>query len=69
MTRPKSKLLIKLSVLGTAGLLALNFSATALLTLASTDNYPGGEALSTFNTCYANETGGAHLQSTAVVSC
>ncbi|EPT01710.1 hypothetical protein FOMPIDRAFT_133302 [Fomitopsis schrenkii] len=56
MTRPKSKLLVRLSVLGTVGLIALNFAVTALLTLASIDNYPGGEALSMFNAYHANET-------------
>ncbi|KZT67408.1 glycosyltransferase family 22 protein [Daedalea quercina L-15889] len=56
VTRPKSKFLARLSVLGTLGLITLNFAATTLLTLASINNYPGGEALSTFNTYYANET-------------
>ena len=67
ITRPKSKLLVRLSVLGTIGLLALNFAMTALLTLASIDNYPGGEALSMFNTYYANETNGTPRHSTAIV--
>lgn len=68
MTRPKSKLLVRLSVLGTVGLIALNFAVTALLTLASIDNYPGGEALSMFNAYHANETHGALLHAAAVVS-
>ena len=67
ITRPKSKLLVRLSVLGTIGLLALNFAMTALLTLASIDNYPGGEALSMFNTYYANETNGTPRHSTALL--
>lgn len=69
MTRPKSKLLVRLSVLGTVGLLAVNFTMTTLLTLASVDNYPGGEALSTFNTYYANETNGVSRSLTAGAPC
>ncbi|KAH9928344.1 Alg9-like mannosyltransferase family-domain-containing protein [Fomitopsis serialis] len=54
--KPKSKFLVRLSILVTLGLIACNFVVTSLSTLASMNNYPGGEALSTFNAHYANET-------------
>ncbi|TFY52954.1 hypothetical protein EVJ58_g9722 [Rhodofomes roseus] len=61
ITKPKSKFLVRLSIIGFVGLIASNFAATTLSTLASMNNYPGGDVLSIFNAHYVNETRGVAL--------
>ncbi|KAI0925707.1 hypothetical protein AcV5_008372 [Taiwanofungus camphoratus] len=55
ITRRKSTLFGRVCFLAVAGMLICNCLATTILTMASMENYPGGEALSKFNRIYATQ--------------
>ncbi|KDQ52640.1 glycosyltransferase family 22 protein [Jaapia argillacea MUCL 33604] len=53
---PPPRIPKRLSMLFLTSLISINFILTSLLTLSSISNYPGGEALRTFNEIYKAET-------------
>lgn len=54
VSRPKNSFLGRILFLTALGLVIVNMSITALHTVASMVNYPGGEALALFNQQYSN---------------
>ncbi|KAJ7592689.1 glycosyltransferase family 22 protein [Mycena floridula] len=52
VSRRKGSLLGRILFMGLMGMISANFALTALLTMTSVSNYPGGEALAIFNQMY-----------------